>query len=46
MPRHLPSEFGAAGRLPSVAPADGLSIRAAARVLRVAAAIDRVQPRA
>jgi hypothetical protein len=47
MLRHLPSEFGAADRLPSVAPADGLSIPAVAlRVLRVAAAIGPAQPRA
>lgn len=47
MLRHLPSEFGAADRLPSVAPAEDLPIRAAAvRVLRVAAAIGLAQPHA
>jgi hypothetical protein len=47
MPRHLPSEFGAADRLPSVAAADGLPLPVVAvRAGCAAAAIGLAQPRA
>jgi hypothetical protein len=45
MLRHLPSDAGAAEGLPSVAPADGRSIQAAAlRALCFAAVIGRTLP--